>query len=316
MSMIEVSGLNFEYPGARVLHDISFTIEYNNITAMVGPNGAGKTTLLRCIAGLESPFSGDIRIDGIDVLADPRSAHRRIGYLSDFFGLYDDLTVRQCLTYMSWCHRIPETETIKRVDEVAEAVELTERLEERAGTLSRGYRQRLGVGLAIVHQPRVLLLDEPASGMDPEARIHLSELLHRLRDDGMTIVVSSHILSELEDYCTDMLVIREGRIIEHVALSEHEEQSALTLTIGITGLDSDHVAYLESLEEISAVRTKDNFAICEFTGNTEAQHDLLKRLISKKWPVYSFNTTRKSLSAAYMDLARATEQKQGDGEAA
>jgi ABC-2 type transport system ATP-binding protein len=197
--MIEVSGLVFEYPGQRALDGVSLSIQAGAITALVGPNGAGKTTLLRLIAALETPYDGQVTIDGLDTRDQPRAIHERLGYLPDFFGLYDALSVRRCLFYAARAHGIGAGEAGAAAEAAAARVGLSDRLGQAAGSLSRGLRQRLAIAQAIVHDPKVLLLDEPAAGLDPQARRDLSRLLLELRDGGMTLVVSSHILAELED---------------------------------------------------------------------------------------------------------------------
>jgi len=303
--MITVKNMNFEYSGTPVLHDIDLHVQKGAVTAMVGPNGAGKTTLLRCISGLEMPVSGTVTVDGFDVIEHPRAVHMRTGYLSDFFGLYNDLTVRQNLIYMAWCHKLnPETLEL-RVLTVAEQVGLVERLDQRAGELSRGYRQRLGIGMTILHEPKLLLLDEPASGMDPESRIGFSDLILTLREEGYTMVVSSHILAELEDYCTDMLVMRDGRIVEHVYLSEHlSRDKNKLLMIGITGLSEKHIKTLKEDKAISDVKKGGgDIVMCRTAASPEELNRLLKRLLQKKLPVYQFAVQQKSLQKAYMELA-------------
>ncbi len=213
--MIVVEDLVFEYPGVRALDGVSFAIDQGGITALVGPNGAGKTTLMQCMAALATPFSGRVVLDGNDVHEHPRESHREMGYLSDFFGLYDDLTIRRCLDYRAMSQGIGAARRRAAIVLAATQVGLSEHLAQKAGELSRGLRQRLAIAQAIVHQPRFLLLDEPASGLDPEARQNLSDLLRALAANGMTILVSSHILAELEDYSTHMLILNQGRILEH-----------------------------------------------------------------------------------------------------
>jgi len=219
--MITVDDVCFEYPGKRALNHVSCSIQPGTITALVGPNGAGKTTLLRCIAALDEPFSGKIEINGIDAVEHPRRIHQQIGYLSDFFGLYNTLTVQQCLLFNARIQQVDERLLNEKVQLAANRLDLTQYLNVRAGTLSRGLRQRLGIAQAIIHEPCLLLLDEPASGLDPEARVGLSRLFLSLRDQGMTLIVSSHILAELEDYCTHMLLIRDGRILQHCGTPHH-----------------------------------------------------------------------------------------------
>lgn len=218
--MITVTDLTFDYPGKRALEHISFSIEAGSITALVGPNGAGKSTLMRCLAALETPSSGSIQIASLDVLEFPREAHALMGYLPDFFGLYDDLTVEQCLSYHAMVQNIPKPEQKAAIERVAVRMQIQDILLQETKTLSRGQRQRLAIAQAIIHHPKVLILDEPASGLDPEARYHLSQLLVLLAQEGITMLVSSHILSELEDYCTNMLVLREGKIVKHCSIDD------------------------------------------------------------------------------------------------
>ncbi len=218
--MIRCEKLNYDYPGKRALHSISFEIDKGSITALVGPNGAGKSTLLRCLAVLEQPYSGAVWIDELAAAGKPRECHARLGYLADNFGLYDNLTVEQCLTYHAAIHGMAPADQPRAIEWATERMELAPIWKQRAGTLSRGQRQRLGVAQAIVHFPKVLLLDEPASGLDPEARWKLSSLLTHLADEGLTLVVSSHILSELQDYSTHVLIIRDGRVLRHQPLAE------------------------------------------------------------------------------------------------
>lgn len=216
--MIEVSDLVFEYPGHRALDGVGFRIEAGSVTALVGPNGAGKTTLMRCIAGLEQPLSGGIRVRGIAVEQYPREVHRHLGYLSDFYGLYDGLSVARCLRYSALSMGMDARQTEARVRQVAGELDLAGLLQRRPTELSRGQRQRVAIGQAIVHQPGVLLLDEPASGLDPQARASLASLFRQLQAQGMTLMVSSHILSELDEYCTHILALRNGRVESHEAL--------------------------------------------------------------------------------------------------
>ncbi len=305
MKIIEVNHLNFDYPGKRVLHDVSFGLAAGSVTALVGPNGAGKTTLLRCIVGLDRPHSGTVRIGGVDVEDDPRSVHRQIGYLSDFFGLYNDLSVRQCLTYMAWSQKVPAGDVAARVETVAKEVQIDNMLDRKAAVLSRGYRQRLGIGLALIHDPQILILDEPASGMDPEARIQLSVLVRGLQRAGKTIIVSSHILNELEDYCTEMLIIRDGRVANHVVLKDYETRAKRVLKLSITGRDDTHLDVLQARPELVIDHVDGDTVTCSLTGSNDAQQKLLAELLAGGMPLYNFYAVTHSLQEAYMNVADA-----------
>jgi ABC-2 type transport system ATP-binding protein len=301
--MINVDNLIFEYPNLRALDEVSFHIPQGSITALVGPNGAGKTTLLRCMAALEQPVSGDIRIDNIDVQEHPRECHRIIGYLSDFFGLYDRLTVRQCLHYVARAQGIAEDECAAAIDRVTKGLNIYDRLDVLAGTLSRGLRQRVAIAQAIIHSPRVVLLDEPASGLDPEARHELAELFLELQKQGMTLLVSSHILAELEAYSTDMLVLREGQIIEQVAIKSvtHAQDFKLTLASPVENL----AAILQQIESLKIIKLEqDQTALLRVQGDTQQQHELLKNLLAQNLPVCEFAKITSNLQDAYLETIR------------
>lgn len=300
--MITVKNLTFDYPGTRALDDVSFTIRRGSITALVGPNGAGKTTLLRCLAALEEPVSGEIQMEGSDILANPRATHRRLGYLSDFFGLYEELAVRQCLQYAAMSHGIPDERHEQLITQCARQLELDDRLEMKAGSLSRGQRQRLAIAQAIVHEPTFLLLDEPASGLDPEARHSLAALFRRLRDNGMTLLVSSHILSELEEYSTDMLVLRNGRIIDHASLESSRSGACVELRLAApcAGLSD----FLAAREFVSDLHINTDLVTFSFSSDPSEQHRLLKELLDRGIPVCSFAEQQKNLQDVYLKTVR------------
>ncbi len=211
--MIDADKVVYDYPSGRALHGVSFVLRPGAVMALVGPNGAGKSTLLRCLAALDMPTQGQVTVVGLDTRRNPREVHAALGYLPDIYGLYDALTVRRALVYAARARGVAQDRAEAAAAAAAARVELSDRMETPAGALSRGLRQRLAIAQAIVHGPRVLLLDEPASGLDPDARQSLSALIRSLARDGMTIVVSSHILSELEDYCTEMLMLEAGRAV-------------------------------------------------------------------------------------------------------
>lgn len=249
-ALVEVEALRFDYPGHAALRGLSFKLQRGSVTALVGPNGAGKTTLLRCLAGLERPPAGRIQIDGLDLAEAPREVHTRIGYLPDHFGLYEDLSVRRCLQYAAWSRRVPVDETAQRIDEVLAAVDLREQLQARAGSLSRGQRQRVALAQALIHRPALLLLDEPASGLDPDARLRFADLMRKLAARGMTLLVSSHILAELDSYCTRMLVLREGLLVEDAAV-QTQQAPLLRLRYADTATRDAALQWLRAQPEIA-----------------------------------------------------------------
>lgn len=218
--LIKVEHLTFDYPDKRALNEIHFELIPNTITALVGPNGAGKSTLMRCMAALDFPAQGRVWLNNLNVFEDPRKAHTFIGYLPDTYGLYEDLTVYQCLKYQAMAHKLSADIQEERIQEAAKSLQIEEFLQTETGTLSKGQKQRVAIAQTLIHHPKILLLDEPASNLDPEARYHLSEVFKNLQALGTTLLVSSHILSELEDYCTHMIVLREGKLMNYCDLSQ------------------------------------------------------------------------------------------------
>ena len=297
---IAVDKLSFEYPGVKALSEVSFRIEPASVTALVGPNGAGKSTLLRCIAGLDRPLLGSIELAGVDVLEQPRLAHRRLGFLADFYGLYDALSVRRALTYMAAAHGVPERDIAGTVQRTAQRLEIDDLLERRCGELSRGQRQRVAIGQALVHAPPVLLLDEPAAGLDPEARHALARLFTRLRGEGMTLLVSSHILAELDEYSSHMLVLRAGRMIEHRALAGSAAEPVRRLRLGLASPVPDLAAVIAGIHGVRMLENTDRDALLELTGDDRAQADVLRLLVEHGLLVTRFFEERENLHASYL----------------
>ncbi len=296
--MIDVRDLCFDYPGVRALDRVSFRVEVGSITALVGPNGAGKTTLMRCLCGLETPLAGGIVVDGIDVVAEPRRSHERLGYLSDFFGLYDELTVHQCLAHAAAASgRRVASDMQARVRDTAGRLGLAERLGQRAGALSRGLRQRVAIAQAIIHSPRVLVLDEPAAGLDPEARHALATLFRALQADGMTLLVSSHILSELEQYATHMLVLEGGRLLEHRALAG---SGGRAFALGYLGARAPLEALLATHPEATATAWREGELVFEFSGDERAQARFLRELVGAGVEVLRFGPAASDLQQHYL----------------
>lgn len=307
---ISVSGLHFSYDGTVALAGVSFAANAGTVTALVGPNGAGKTTLMRCIAGLEPPERGAVAVAGIDVVAEPRAARARTGFLQDFFGLYDRLSVRRCLDYAARARLVPEGERDRRVAEVAASLGLTDLLERTPSALSRGQRQRVAIGTAIVHGPDVLILDEPAAGLDPEARAELASLIRALAAKGVTLLVSSHILAELEDYSTDVLMLEAGQVIGHGPVGRAERHIALTLAGGDPAALATRLGAEEGIGAVTTTGQELSFA---FAGDEAAQVDLLARLVREGVPIATFAERRSSMQELYLSRLR---EARGQGGAA
>ncbi len=307
--MIVANAVSYEYPNLRALSDVSFTIGQGAIAALIGPNGAGKTTLMRCLAALELPYSGIIEIDGIDTAEHPRDVHKRIGYLSDFFGVYRDLTVERCLRHAAMAGGVPPENVGAAVARAAARVELSDRMSALSGTLSRGLRQRLGIAQAMIHDPTVLILDEPASGLDPEARHDLSELLKVLRDQGMTLLVSSHILSELEDYATEVLFIREGRLVQHAPLGTSASSPTVRVRVEIAQPMPNLSAALSAVAGITVESADETHAIVVCGAGAAARRDALAALIAAGLQVSAFAEHRERLQESYLSFVDGLEAR-------
>ncbi|MBW3594833.1 MAG: ABC transporter ATP-binding protein [Actinobacteria bacterium] len=208
---METRNLGRSFGAVRALDGFDVSLPYGQVVGLVGPNGAGKTTLLLVLAGLLAPDRGGAAVGGCDPLTQPQEVHRIVGWMPDFFGVYDDLTLREYLELFGAMFHLRRDETKTRTAELLELVGLARKADLKVHTLSRGQKQRLGFARALVHRPKVLLLDEPASGLDPRARIDLRDLVRRQADEGACVMVSSHILQELEEMADVIVFVEAGR---------------------------------------------------------------------------------------------------------
>lgn len=304
-AIIEVNNLTFDYPGFRALDRVSLSIAPGTVTALVGPNGAGKTTLLRCIAALETPLSGTVRVAGLDVYESPREVHRLMGYLSDNFGLYSDLTVAQGLEYAAASQGLAHASVAEAVRRTARRLGLSDKLNNLASALSRGQRQRLAIGQAIIHAPQVLLLDEPASGLDPEARSSLAQVFKALQAQGMSLLVSSHILAELDEYSTHMLALSQGRVLEHRALShiappDHVGAPERLLRLEFLAPAESVAPWLGQQAHVRLGRVEGHGLEIAFSGPLSAQAALVAACVAAGHPLTSIAPVTENLQQSYL----------------
>lgn len=304
--MIELSHLRKEYDDLIAVEDLNLTIPAGEIYGLIGPNGAGKTTTIRMTCGLLSPTQGSVRVAAVDVLKEPEQAQQYIGYLSDFFAVYESLKVWEYLDYFAHAYKMPAQKIPARVTEVIAQVGLEVKRDALIRGLSRGMKQRLGIARAIIHQPKLLLLDEPASGLDPKARFDLRNLLRSLCDQGTTIVVSSHILTELEGFCTSIGIMEKGALvrsgrIEDVTVAANP---ARTLRVRWIGDSSSTVqSLLQQDPLISGLTLRPTECEFQFAGTEDQLAKVLNNLVTVGLKITSFAETRQTVEDLYMKLS-------------
>lgn len=308
--MISIKKLSYEYPNSLALDNIDLEIPDLSITALVGPNGAGKTTLLHCLSALSRPFAGEISIDGIDIIANPLEAKKIIGYLPDFFGLYDQLSIYENLEYFAYAHKLDDrfdkSQIKNRIKDVIHLLNLENKTNEKVSHLSRGMRQRVGIAQSIIHSPKLLLLDEPASGLDPEARIELSKLLLKLNSEGMTLIVSSHILAELNEYANNLIVIGKGKILQASSV-ESLNTNNKELLVKISNLADIDLAILRHCKEIEKITQENNTITLQYDGNENSKSTILKFLFENNIQVSEFSEKKSDIQEQYLELMKSNK---------
>jgi len=308
--VITAENLTKVYGKRMALDHVSFEVPEGEIFGFVGPNGAGKTTTLRILAGLLEPTGGHASIGGVDVAKQPDLVHSRLGYMPDFFGVYDQLTVSEYLDFYAACYRQPKERRVKVVAQLLDLIGLTERREQLVDTLSRGLKQRLCLARALVHDPVVLLLDEPASGLDPRARVDMREILKELRRMGKTIIISSHILPELTELCTMIGIIDHGRM--HATGSVQEVVQHLSagrrLRISVVGDSEAAVAVRNPLAAVQSVEIDNGAIEAIYEGDESTAADILQALTTGGIKVSGFSQVDGGLEEAFM---RATSDEVG-----
>lgn len=305
--MIELNNVRKEFDDLVAVQDLNLSIPEREVYGLIGPNGAGKTTTIRIACGLLSATRGSATIAGIDVALEPELAQQHIGYLSDFFSVYEDLTVWEYLDYFARAYFMPPEAISSRIDKVITQVGLEVKRDAMIRGLSRGMKQRLGIARAIIHRPKVLLLDEPASGLDPKARFELRNLLRELRDDGATILISSHILSELEGFCTSIGIMEKGHLIRSGRIEEIAAAGSPARLVRIRWVDTP----LESVENalrndrrVSGIDLSLVAGTFQFSGEDLELAQLVSGLVNAGIRLVSFSETKQTVEDLYMRLSK------------
>ncbi|HET90501.1 MAG TPA: ABC transporter ATP-binding protein [Chloroflexi bacterium] len=308
--MIEARGLTKRYGKLTALRNLDLTVEEGAVFGFVGPNGAGKTTTMRILATLLRPTAGEAWVVGHSVLNQRREVRRAIGYMPDFFGVYGDMKVWEYLDFFAACYEIPPETRQLLTDDLLELVDLAHRREDYVDALSRGMKQRLCLARTLAHDPRVLILDEPASGLDPRARIEIRELLRELQGMGKTILVSSHILSEIQEICTHVGIIEAGQLVATGTLAEMRKriQAQRIVRIGLTGRIEEAQDWLSSRPDVMEVQpvTRNGEGDLQFlfSGDDDGLARFLSELVAAGFPVVMFREESGDLEDLFMRLTK------------
>ena len=312
-TIIETKNLSKRYGKLTAVNDLSLAVEQGAIYGFVGPNGAGKTTTMRMLTTLLQPTSGEAWIAGCSVARDPRGVRRAIGYMPDFFGVYDDMKVWEYLDFFGACYEIPEAQRAGLIDDLLELVDLGHRRDDQVDTLSRGMKQRLCLARTLAHDPQVLILDEPASGLDPRARIEIRELLLELSRMGKTIFFSTHILADVAEICTQVGIVEAGRLVAQGSLAEMQRRLTPHRRLQITllgQLDEAQQALL-GREGVLEVRVPEpNHSRhhptleVDFTGDDQAVSALLGYLVSRHVAVLHFTESMHDVEDVFMQVTK------------
>jgi len=304
---ISTRGLTKQFDRHIAVNDVDLQVEAGEVYGLIGPNGAGKTSLIRMLAAAEEPTTGEIYINGDRLLRDDSNPllKRRLGYLPDDYPLYDDLNVWDYLEYFARLYRLREPQRRRRLQEVLELVQLTNKRNSLISTLSRGMKQRLSLARTIIHEPILLLLDEPVSGLDPIARMQFREIIKTLQEAGMTILISSHVLSDLAELCTSVGIMELGFLVESASLKELYRrlgrQQIFLSTLGsldVLQAELKNYALVDDTEVLPGTRRLRVY----FSGGQEDCAELLRSLIAAGIPLTEFHCTQEDLETIFLKL--------------
>ena len=304
MAFIEVEHLWVTYGKLVAVRDLSFTIPRGEVFGFIGPNGAGKTTTIKVLATLLRPARGRSRIGGVDVTLSPGVIRRKIGYMPDFFGVYEDLTVNEYLHFFAAAYRIDRAKRISVVGDCLALTDLTGKRDSAVDALSRGMMQRLGLARVLLHDPEFLLLDEPASGLDPRARIEIRELLKELKRMGKTILISSHILSELAQLCTRIGIIEAGRMVVEGELSDIYRELAVmrVVHVQIANLCEELVKKIGEIKGVTSVEQMIDRTSIHVREEDLPVEKLLEKLCEVGCSIHMFQPEAMDMETVFMKL--------------
>jgi ABC-2 type transport system ATP-binding protein len=306
--MIETNDLTKKYGELFALERLTIKLEQGDVYGFIGPNGSGKTTTMRILATLLNPSWGEASVCGYSIYTGSKEIRRAIGYMPDFFGVYDDMKVTEYLEFFAAAYRIQGPARRKKVDEVLELVDLTYKRDALVTSLSRGMTQRLGLARVLLHEPQVLLLDEPASGLDPRARIEMRKLIKRLRSMNKTIMLSSHILPELADICNKIGIIERGKLIFNGTVEEAKRavRQGYVFLVSVGDRNEEAAKRLESFGEVGKVEILPGAVSLRVTlkdGHDDGSF-IPERLIAERFKLRSFQEEEIDIEDVFMGITK------------
>jgi ABC-2 type transport system ATP-binding protein len=302
--MLKIENLSKSYGKFKAVSDFNLTVKEGEIYGFVGPNGAGKTTIMKIMAGLLSADDGSVSVDGDNLLKNVTRLKQVVGYMPDFFGVYDNLTVIEYLQFYSSAYGIPSDIAIARAKELLELVNLQDKINDYVDGLSRGMKQRLCLARTLVHNPDIIILDEPASGLDPLTRYELKYILKNLSEKGKTIIISSHILTELAEVCSNICIIEKGKVILNGNIEEimYQVDSSNPLIIDVLGETDKAVGILKKNIYVRTLSLDEKSIVISFVGRREDEAELLKQLITNDIKVVSFKREQSNLESLFLKI--------------
>lgn len=309
--MIELRNLHRHFGSTRAVDDVSFAVYRGQVFGYIGPNGAGKTTSMRVLSTLDQPTAGDATVDGFSVVDDPDRVRRRLGFMPDYFGTYRNVNVREYLDFFARAYQLRERERVEAVERVMGFTGLDVLAEKPTDGLSKGMKQRLCLGRALIHDPAVLVLDEPAAGLDPRARIELRGMIRTLANRGKTILISSHILTELAEICDVVGIIERGRLVALGSVEEIRRQARRPHNlIAVRILDSAAALgeWLNHRADVSQLQVNGDSARFLHAGTPEAEADLLRAMIEAGFRITAFGSQEQTLEDAFMHVTEGLVQ--------
>ena len=310
--MIEIKGLSKSFGNFQALKGIDLSIKKGTVFGFVGPNGAGKSTTMSILATLMIPTSGYAKVDGLDVTEHPHLVRKKIGYMPDFFGVYDQLKTDEYLHFYGASYGLTKPERDALIPQLLELVNLSDKREAYVDSLSRGMKQRLCLARSLVHDPELLILDEPASGLDPRARIEMREILKELKSMGKTIIISSHILPELAEMVDEIGVIEHGEMIAVGNISNIQQQlmAKRLITIKLANGQDQLKVFLGDHSLVQGMFVDGASVQVQFSGNDEEQANLLRSIIEAGYPVVSFHEAQTDLEDIFLAITRGGASEQ------